>query len=351
MAIPTPEALQRYWNWFYEQNKGEIEKQILDAMITGRSFVKMTERGAYRRDYWNEVFNIQALPEDNEPEPVICGFGEAAMYSQELKKRLDDIPVPTTAAQLEAALGDRQDMFHAMPGIPRAYMEIPTGFPQDGGYRMPSVLRVVYKVLAYKKTCPTVEMAHDAEPELVACMWDDFKRIRVRMAEEFGEMTPVLFWRREPEFSVEHDEGSKVAHARIYLRLDIPGYDWRNHPVISQVGDNSLDKPWPAPVSAAQKDEMLFADEVLRLSEAASKAHDAHFNAFQKLINMRSQHVAEEVPVRAFGLYGQPAAPSQEEQMKVTGAMRGLLDSQAIASTPPREDLVRIQEQLDKLGD
>lgn len=49
MATPTAEALQAYWD---QQNREEIEKQVVDAVIFGRSFVEMTEDGFRGRDYW-----------------------------------------------------------------------------------------------------------------------------------------------------------------------------------------------------------------------------------------------------------------------------------------------------------
>lgn len=52
MATPTAETLQAYWDWFYQQNREEIEKQVVDAVISGQSFVKMTEDGFRGRDYW-----------------------------------------------------------------------------------------------------------------------------------------------------------------------------------------------------------------------------------------------------------------------------------------------------------
>lgn len=264
------------------------------------------------------------------------------MYSQELKERLDELPTPTTAKELEEVIGNRQhgDMFFATDGLPRAYFEIPTGFPDNGDYRMPPVLRVIYHVLAYKKQLRDGEDVAAAEPELVACMWDDFKRIRVKMAEQYGEMTPVLFWRRRPEFSDDSTEGDKARYAKIYLRVSVPGYDFHKHRVLSHLGRDGISGAAPCPVSAAQKDEMLFADEVLKLSDEASKAYDAHLNAFQKLMAMRTKRTYEEMsavnsqPAHA-GLYGAGAGLTAEEQARTNSALRAMLDSQAMESHPP----------------
>lgn len=281
------------------------------------------------------------------------------MLSPELKMALDEQPVPVTAAQLEAAVGDT--MFFAMDGPSRAYFAIPTGSHEEGAYRIPQVLRIVYSVLAYRKQLRDGEDAAAVESELVACMWDDMKRIRVKMADMYGELDPILFWRKRPTFGESSDGGDRARYAHISLRLAVPGFDFVKHPVLSYIGRDSGDRPFPRPVSPAQKDEILFADEVLKLSIASEQAHNEHHNALQKLITMRSQRVAEEIR----GVQPMMPIPGLFGQMKVSGAMRALLDSQAIASRadgvalvsatnpnmPPREDLAYIQEQLKKLDE
>jgi hypothetical protein len=381
-------ALQRYWDWHYKQNWAAIEEHTVRGIIAGRAFGKTS--------YLDEVFKFG--PMDIEGEPTLYGFGVRPMT--ELEARLDKIPVPTTAASLDATLGDykENEMFFALEGLPRAYMHIPTGFTHGGDYRMPPMLRVVYRVLAYRKKLAPGEDLAAVEAELVGCMWRDMLYVRKRMTDQLGDDTPVLFWRRRPTFEVHEDEGARARYAQIYLRLEVPGFDWNKYPVYSYIGSNSGDRPFPEPVSEERKEEVRLSNEVLRLSEKATQAANEHLNASHRLIAKRMQNMTAtdlntaemkyKAPERhispAFdpttlygaGVLGDPRV--QEEQARVTSAYRAMIDSERIRSypstvglggcqsaagsdgvaltsmahpnQPQRDDLARIREQIDKLG-
>jgi hypothetical protein len=210
--------------------------------------------------------------------------------ASESRDRWDEVVAPRDCEELVKLLSDYKEpteMFYALDGLPRAYMEIPTGFAQNGDYRMPPSMRVVYRVLAYKKQLRDGEDGPGFEPELVGCLWRDMVYIRKVMDDTFGG-TPILFWRKRPEFTVEQTEGDAARYARLYVRLDVPGFDWNKYPVFSLIGDNGLNKPWPTPVSEAMKHEIRLSGEVIRLSEAASRAQQEYLNAANRLINIRT---------------------------------------------------------------
>lgn len=270
----------------------------------------------------------------------------------ELHDRWDKIAAPRNCEELVKLLSDHKEpaeMFFAVDGVPYAYMEIPTGFPQDGDYRMPPSLRMVYRVLGYKKQLSDGEDESGVEAELVECFWRDMLHVRKIMDTTFGG-TPILFWRKRPEFSISQEEGDKVRFARLYVRLEVPGFNWNKYPVFSYIGDSGLSKPWPAPVSEQRKEEIRLADEVARLGEVSSRTAQEHMNAFYKLISLRGEgqfntaemryrstehNAAQEVDPAALygtGVSGRPGVVAAG--VRETNALRQLLDSQHMASHP-----------------
>lgn len=349
MAIPSKEALAKFYDWWYERNRETIEKQVVDAMLFGKSYASMAmdQLCGVQAQPWHEIFREGRPANTYVEEPVnVFGFGEGPMSKNELHDRWDKIGAPRNCEELVKLLSDYKEpteMFFALDGMPRAYTEIPTGFSHSGDYRMPPVMRVVYRVLAYKKQLRDGEDGSGVEAELVECFWRDMVYVRKVMDDTFGG-TPILFWRRRPEFTIEQEEGDNARFARFYARLDVPGFDWNKYPVYSHLGTDGISKPAPAPVSEAKKEEIRLADEVLKLSQAASFAQQEHINAFQRLVDLRSKnhYYSNERPekTRFFdptslygaGVLGDPQV--QQARSKTTAALRQVLDAQAMASNP-----------------
>lgn len=139
---------------------------------------------------------------------------------------LDQLAVPKTFDDLVMQIQARDcNMFHPMMGVPRAYMEV----PDDNG----TIHRWVYKVLSWHMMGPRSK----CEAPLVAHYWKMFVELRREFARLYGDVEPVIVWRRTPEFEEipEHKsfDPNKVhpLACRMYLRFAIPGLDLqRGHP-------------------------------------------------------------------------------------------------------------------------
>lgn len=131
---------------------------------------------------------------------------------------LSEIKIPTNLESLVEAIGTCTEpycMFDALMGVPRAYMEIPTG-----NDKMPWVVRGVYTTLGWQ--------AHgsraDTEAALCKVMWDKFVWARDQQL-AFTEPC-LLFWRRVPQITEERDGRRKIkCITKISCRVWIPGVE------------------------------------------------------------------------------------------------------------------------------
>lgn len=121
-----------------------------------------------------------------------------------------------------ALTGDPYDMFHCMQGVPRAYMEIPSGSPHL------MCIRGVYVTLGYW----TNGSRQDCEAMLVSTIWDVFVTARAILRQ--SDWGGLLFWRRMPEITEENypegvdANGSPVPgglRTKLTCRVWIPGVD------------------------------------------------------------------------------------------------------------------------------
>ena len=135
---------------------------------------------------------------------------------------LDKLTVPKTFDDLVMQIHAADcNMFHPMVGMPRAYMEIPIWdgtYRSDGmGYEEPhiQVERWVYQVFHWwmpgtrsKCEAPICEQA-----------WKDFVALRKEYAKLYGDASPVMIIRRQPEFEQER----RPTRTRMNMRFCIPG--------------------------------------------------------------------------------------------------------------------------------
>lgn len=151
---------------------------------------------------------------------------------QEILSILDHIAPPDTFDELVMQIQAKDcRMFHPMTGLPRAYMEVPGS---EG------VERWVYKVFGWwmhgtRSQC---------EAPLAAAAWKTFVDFRKQFATFYGDMEPLLVWRREPEFEeCSRQTGPCFEHGlkncgkcergplcKIYMRFAIPGLELGRHP-------------------------------------------------------------------------------------------------------------------------
>lgn len=152
----------------------------------------------------------------------------------------DHLAVPETLDELVMMVEDWKDcnMFFPMPGIPRAYFEIPTGFGDEAESDIFPVARFVYYVIGFRCNEPQVT----AEKKLCAAIWNVLKEARKTLHVKHPDYdTPVLFWRRGAEISesppvpvgpcFEHDVAKCGICARDHyvtrmtVRVAIPGHN------------------------------------------------------------------------------------------------------------------------------
>lgn len=132
-----------------------------------------------------------------------------------IPKNFDDLIMQTQAQDC--------NMFFPMIGLPRAYMEIPVW---DGSYvsngmggEEPNyhVERWVYKVFVWWASGTRSK----CEALLCEAAWKDFVQLRKDFAKLYGDASPLIVIRRQPEF----DQGRGPTRCRINMRFAIPGID------------------------------------------------------------------------------------------------------------------------------
>lgn len=360
-------SAQDFVNWFYEANRERIEQQVIDAVLYGRAWVRMFGQ-----------------PPDEDDEPMVYGFGEEKVMVKG-ESPWDRLPVPQTAEQFKEKVADTVacDMFFATRGLPRAFMEIPSQHDD-------SPERVVYVVLGY--IANGLDMTQ-AEPLLVGQLWRDMVHIRKQFATIFGtDMTPILFWRRELEFSqsdpphpmehcFEHSTqdvplrarecgcANRPVRSKITIRIGVPGLDLTR--MFSRDGvdipelprhngacsNQNPINPVGKYIGATECGCIQYAADRAAALKANQAAVDERMRVLMRPMEMQRGDAAADVPFAV----GQAGLMS-EDQAKKTSALRALLDSQAIASRPAtvsitateaekleRDDLVRQRDMINKL--
>lgn len=132
-------------------------------------------------------------------------------YEQDKLYVWDHLTTPQTFDELIMLIEDHRDsnMFYPLMGMPRAYMEVPTGLEGVPYFRW------IYQVLRFGMRGTREE----TEGPLAAHFWEIFVALRKEYEFKYPESDPILLWRRLPEI------GTEGGITWISMRFAIPGLD------------------------------------------------------------------------------------------------------------------------------
>jgi hypothetical protein len=145
---------------------------------------------------------------------------------------LDQLSPPNTVEDLEMQINAWKDcrMFFPIGGQPRAWMEFPVMLAPDkartlanatwGGNPEFTTERWVYSVYSIHMR----GTAKTTQGPLCRRAWADMLKVRKFFAEHYGDMQPLIIWRRNPEMD-QTRAGDNRRYYRLYMRFAVPGVD------------------------------------------------------------------------------------------------------------------------------